>query len=137
MSYNFVSCNKADRKFNLKKNHHSLSFFQVRQCFMGGKKTKTKKLLVQLTTPSLKCFSWGKKTIILCLAAELLYEYFPFDHMEYCKDMFSDLIKFIIITAPSRAFLDETGFLHPCECVVVKHAMNTSTVWCCCSLIHA
>ena len=104
---------------------------------MKKKKKKKKNLLVQLTTPSLKCFSWGKKTIILCLAAQMLYEYFPFDHMEYCKDMFSDLIKFIVITAPSRAFLDETGFLHPCECVVVKNAMNTSTVWCCCSLIYA
>ena len=44
MSYNFVSCNKADRKFNLKKNHHSLSFFQVRRCFMGEKKTTHTKL---------------------------------------------------------------------------------------------
>lgn len=65
MSYNFVSYIKADKKFNLKKITIVCHSFQVRQCFMKKKKPASS----AHNSITLKCFSWGKKTIILCLAA--------------------------------------------------------------------
>lgn len=74
-----------------------------------------------------------ERTMILWYAAKLLYVYFPFHYIDYQKESVlkgHDLIKLIILTSSSRAFLSEGGiFIFYCKCAVLKNTATASTVW--------
>lgn len=75
---------KQKRILSQKKKKNTIvcqSFFQVRWCFMKNIASSAPNSITQVL--------FLEKEVILCQAAYVLHEYFPFGHMECCKDMYS------------------------------------------------
>lgn len=96
-------------------NRHSLSFV-----ISSKNGVPCKKQLVHLAPQSHKCFSSTQYLLVCCRNAVC--------SLPVLSHKDQDLIKWIIFTASSRTFLNETGYPHPTVGVWWR-IQSSSTVW--------
>ena len=115
----FVHFEKMPAKYPVWKKHSLSSSLSSK----GGKKCcmRKKKKVVSSTHKLISL----EITITHWNAVKVVYAYCPFYYTE-CFEKYQYLVRFIIFTASSRTFLNETDICFYGRCVV----MMTATVWC-------